>query len=65
MIPYGTMQEAEVMLGRTMTWSEAAWFRYSALMLDTWLLCHNTLVFATTTDFNITAGSKTPFTVGF
>lgn len=37
------MQEAEAVLGRTMTWVEAAWFRYSAAMPDSWLLCHNIL----------------------
>jgi hypothetical protein len=46
MIPYGTMQEAEAVLGRTMTWAEAAWFRYSAAMPDSWLMCHNAFAFA-------------------
>jgi hypothetical protein len=40
------MQEAEAVLGRTMTWAEAAWFSYSAMMPDSWLLCHNVLVSA-------------------
>jgi hypothetical protein len=38
--------EAEAVLGHTMTWAEAAWFRYSATMPDSWLLCHNVLVSA-------------------
>lgn len=45
MIPYGTVAGAEAALGRGMTWSEAAWFRYSALIPDWGLLCHSFLIF--------------------
>jgi hypothetical protein len=40
----GTIQEVEAVLGRTTTWAEAAWFRYSAAMPDRWLLCHSLLI---------------------
>jgi len=44
MIPYGTVAEAALALGRGLTWAEATWFRYSAAMPDHWLLWHNTLI---------------------
>ncbi|KAL6864844.1 hypothetical protein ACP4OV_015995 [Aristida adscensionis] len=37
--------EAEAALGRAMTSAEAAWFRYSATMPDSWLLWHSGLFF--------------------
>ncbi|CAN6372838.1 unnamed protein product [Urochloa humidicola] len=45
MMPYGTAAEAEVALGRSMTWAEAMWYRYSAGMLDFWLMWHIALVY--------------------
>jgi hypothetical protein len=45
MMPYGTAAEAEAALGRSMTWAEALWFRYSAAMPDLWLMWHIALVY--------------------
>jgi hypothetical protein len=45
MMPYGTAAEAEAALGRSMTWAEALWFRYSAGMPDLWLMWHVALVY--------------------
>lgn len=45
MMPYGTAAEAEAALGRSMTWAEALWFRYSAGMPDLWLTWHVSLVY--------------------
>lgn len=44
MIPYSTVAEAEAALGRVMTWAEAAWYQYSAVMPDSWLHCHTTFI---------------------
>ncbi|TVU48665.1 hypothetical protein EJB05_08309 [Eragrostis curvula] len=41
MIPYASAAAAEAALGRSMTWAEAAWFRYSARTPDYLLYCHN------------------------
>jgi 4,4-dimethyl-9beta,19-cyclopropylsterol-4alpha-methyl oxidase len=41
MLPYATVAEAEAALGRAMTWSEAAWFWYSATTPDFCLYCHS------------------------
>lgn len=43
MLPFQTMQEAELALGRALTCAERLWFRYSAQMPDFLLYCHNTL----------------------
>lgn len=45
MMPYGTAAEAEAALGRSMTWAEALWFRYSAGMPDLCLTWHVSLVY--------------------
>lgn len=45
MMLYGTAAEAEVALGRSMTWVEACWFRYSATMPDLLLMWHIALVY--------------------
>lgn len=45
MIPYATVAEVEVALGRAMTSAEAAWFQYSAAMPDYWLWWHTAFVF--------------------
>lgn len=44
MIPYAKAVEVEAALGRNMTWSEAAWFRYSAATPDYCLYCHNVVI---------------------
>ncbi|XP_062217092.1 very-long-chain aldehyde decarbonylase GL1-10-like [Phragmites australis] len=44
MLPYTTVADAEAALGRAMTWSEAAWFRYSAATPDYCLYCHNVVI---------------------
>ncbi|XP_042391922.1 very-long-chain aldehyde decarbonylase GL1-10-like [Zingiber officinale] len=41
MLPYATLVEAEAALGRSLSFSEAVWFRYSARMPDYLLYCHN------------------------
>lgn len=45
MIPYGSVTEAEVGLGRALTWAEACWFGYSATMPDLLLTWHIALVY--------------------
>ncbi|XXG77810.1 hypothetical protein AAC387_Pa08g1889 [Persea americana] len=42
MLPFQTVHEAELALGRTLTSAERLWFRYSAQMLDFLLYSHNT-----------------------
>jgi len=42
---YGTAAEAEAALGRSMTWVEALWFRYSAAMPELLLMWHVALVY--------------------
>lgn len=42
MLPFQTMHEAELALGRTLTFAERLWFRYSAQMPDFLLYSHNT-----------------------
>ncbi|CAD6231334.1 unnamed protein product [Miscanthus lutarioriparius] len=44
MIPYATAADGEAALGRAMTWAEAAWYQYSAVMPDSWLHCHTTFI---------------------
>ncbi|KAL6658559.1 hypothetical protein ACP70R_004145 [Stipagrostis hirtigluma subsp. patula] len=44
MIPCATAAEAEVVMGRPMTWAEAAWFRYSATTPDYCLYSHNIVI---------------------
>ncbi|XP_044978775.1 very-long-chain aldehyde decarbonylase GL1-10-like [Hordeum vulgare subsp. vulgare] len=41
MLPYATGAEAEEALGRTLTYAEAAWLRYSASVPDRWLHLHS------------------------
>lgn len=43
MIPYQTLQEAELALGRELTYAETLWFNYSANKSDYFLFCHNIL----------------------
>lgn len=43
MLPYQTLQDAEVSLGRNLTFAEALWFRYSSQKSDYFLYCHNTI----------------------
>ena len=43
MLPFQTMQEAEMALARPLTFAERLWFRYSAQIPDFWLYCHNIL----------------------
>lgn len=43
MLPYHTLQEAEISLGRNLTFAESLWFKYSAQKSDYILYCHNTL----------------------
>ncbi|XP_042499524.1 methylsterol monooxygenase 1-2-like isoform X2 [Macadamia integrifolia] len=43
MLPYQTLQEAEVALGRELTFAEKLWFKYSAQKSDYYLYCHNIL----------------------
>ncbi|KAG0521649.1 hypothetical protein BDA96_08G179300 [Sorghum bicolor] len=45
MMPYGTAAGAEAALGRSMSWAEALWFRYSAAMPELWLTSHIALVY--------------------
>ncbi|KAG8390787.1 hypothetical protein BUALT_Bualt01G0120100 [Buddleja alternifolia] len=42
MLPYQTLQEAEISVGRNLTFGEALWFNYSARKSDYVLYCHNT-----------------------
>ncbi|XP_074572864.1 very-long-chain aldehyde decarbonylase GL1-10-like [Curcuma longa] len=44
MLPYATLVEAEAALGRSLTFSEVVWFRYSARMPD-YLLYYHTVIF--------------------
>lgn len=41
MLPFGSMKEAEMAMGRPLTWAECVWFSYSAQMSDFWLYGHN------------------------
>ncbi|KAI4315313.1 hypothetical protein L6164_028137 [Bauhinia variegata] len=43
MLPYHTLHEAEVALGRNLTFAETVWFNYSANKSDYFLYCHNIL----------------------
>ncbi|KAF5180088.1 methylsterol monooxygenase 1-1-like, partial [Thalictrum thalictroides] len=43
MLPYGTMQEAEIVLQRQLTYIEKLWFNYSATKSDYFLYAHNVL----------------------
>ncbi|XP_047179341.1 methylsterol monooxygenase 1-2-like [Vigna umbellata] len=43
MLPYHTLQEAEVALGRRLTLPQTIWFKYSANKPDFLLHCHNSL----------------------
>ncbi|KAJ4953810.1 hypothetical protein NE237_030642 [Protea cynaroides] len=43
MLPYRTLQEAEVVLGRELTFAENLWFNYSGQKSDYYLYCHNIL----------------------
>ncbi|KAL2330495.1 hypothetical protein Fmac_018076 [Flemingia macrophylla] len=43
MLPYHTLEEAQVALGRGLTLAETLWFKYSANKSDFVLHCHNTL----------------------
>ncbi|XP_010276506.1 PREDICTED: methylsterol monooxygenase 1-1-like [Nelumbo nucifera] len=45
MLPYRSLQEAELALGRKLTWAEKLWFNYSAQKSDYYLYCHNILFF--------------------
>lgn len=42
MLPYQTLEEAEVSLGRNLTFAETLWFKYSAQKPDYVLYYHNT-----------------------
>ncbi|CAA0813584.1 Methylsterol monooxygenase 1-1 [Striga hermonthica] len=43
MLPFETLQEAELFLGRNLTFAEELWFKYSAQKSDYFLYCHNTI----------------------
>jgi len=43
MIPYQSLHEAEISLGRNLTFAETLWFNYSATKSDYFLFCHNIL----------------------
>ncbi|CAF2149234.1 unnamed protein product [Brassica napus] len=43
MIPYATIEEASLALGRNLTTLESLWFDYSATKSDYYLYCHNIL----------------------
>ncbi|KAH6767457.1 sterol-4alpha-methyl oxidase 1-1 [Perilla frutescens var. hirtella] len=43
MLPYQTLEEAEVSVGRQLTFAEELWFKYSASKSDDILYCHNIL----------------------
>ncbi|KAL6557232.1 Methylsterol monooxygenase 1-1 [Orobanche minor] len=43
MLPFETLQETEISLGRNLTYSETLWFKYSAEKSDYFLYCHNTI----------------------
>ncbi|KAL7083309.1 hypothetical protein ACP275_14G153300 [Erythranthe tilingii] len=43
MLPYRTLDEASVSLGRNLSFLETLWFEYSAEKSDYFLYCHNTI----------------------
>lgn len=43
MIPYATIEDASMALGRNLTTLETLWFEYSATKSDYYLYCHNIL----------------------
>jgi len=43
MIPYQSLHDAEISLGRNLTFAETLWFNYSATKSDYFLFCHNIL----------------------
>ncbi|GAA0171592.1 oxidase [Lithospermum erythrorhizon] len=43
MLPYLSIPEAELSLGRNLTIVETLWFNYSATKSDYFLYCHNTI----------------------
>ncbi|KAG9147710.1 hypothetical protein Leryth_014861 [Lithospermum erythrorhizon] len=43
MLPYLSIPEAELSLGRNLTFAETLWFKYSATKSDYFLYCHNTI----------------------
>ncbi|KAG8659366.1 hypothetical protein MANES_02G032800v8 [Manihot esculenta] len=43
MLPYNSLDEAAVSLGRNLTFAETLWFNYSANKSDYFLYCHNIL----------------------
>ncbi|KAL8028285.1 hypothetical protein ABFS82_14G145800 [Erythranthe guttata] len=43
MLPYRTLEEASVSLGRNLSFLETLWFEYSAEKSDYFLYCHNTI----------------------
>lgn len=43
MLPYATLEEAEIFLGRNLSYAETIWFNYSARKSDYYLYCHNTI----------------------
>ncbi|XP_031127851.1 methylsterol monooxygenase 1-1-like [Ipomoea triloba] len=45
MLPYQTLEEAQISVGRNLTFGETLWFKYSAQKSDYLLYCHNTLFF--------------------
>lgn len=44
MIPYTTVQDASVALGRNLTWFETVWFDYSATKSNFYVYCHTILL---------------------
>jgi 4,4-dimethyl-9beta,19-cyclopropylsterol-4alpha-methyl oxidase len=44
MIPYPTVEDASVALGRNLTWFETVWFDYSATKSNFHVYCHTILV---------------------
>jgi 4,4-dimethyl-9beta,19-cyclopropylsterol-4alpha-methyl oxidase len=44
MIPFATVEATEAALGRSLTFAEAAWFRYSASTPDYCLCFHNFVI---------------------
>lgn len=43
MLPFETLEGAEISLGRNLTFAETLWFKYSARKSDYFLYCHNTI----------------------
>ncbi|OIT29085.1 PREDICTED: methylsterol monooxygenase 1-1-like [Nicotiana attenuata] len=43
MLPFESIQEAEMSLGRNLTFAETLWFKYTADKSDLYLYCHNTI----------------------